>query len=98
LTFDYPGGRVLALTDVNGSVCVSLPETIGRSPPTVAVRWERFIAAGSYFVALTEGSTPVAAGQDMDESRALPDRRFVAITLNPFRVSDQLTLSLPPRE
>lgn len=97
LTFDYPGGRVLALTDDSGSVCVSLPETIG-SPPTVAVRWERFIEAGSYFVALSEGSRPAAAGWDMDQRRALPDRRFVAITLNPFRVSDQLTISLPPRE
>ena len=99
LTFDYPGGRVLALTDSAGKVCMSLPETIGETAPTVAVRWERYIPAGSYFAALSTDSVPVDdASQAMDESRALPDRRFVGITLNSFRVADQLTLSLPPRE
>lgn len=98
LTFGYPGGRVLALTDDDGAVCMSLPETIGQMPPTIAVRWERYVPAGSYFVALSSGSTPVAGATGyMDKSRSLSDRRFVGITLNPFRVADELTLPLPPR-
>jgi hypothetical protein len=98
LTFDFPGGRVLAHTDRNGRVCVSLPETSGEMPPTVAVRWERYVPAGSYFGTSDEHVAAKGADEHMDRSRALDGRPFMALTLNGFRATDQLTLSIPPRE
>lgn len=99
LTFDFPGGRVLARTNQSGEVCVSLPETIGETPPTVAVRWERYIPPGSFFAAQSFDSVAVeGADADMDATRVLANRPFVAVTLNGFRDIDQLTLSIPPRE
>lgn len=98
LTFDYPGGRVLARTNEHGEVCMSLPETLGETPPTVVVRWERYVPAGSYFGRLNWGIAAKDAEKHMDPTRALPGRPFVGITLNGFRTVDQLTLPIPPNE
>jgi hypothetical protein len=98
LTFDFPGGRVLARTNEHGEVCMSLPDTIGETPPTVVVRWERYVRAGSYFGGLNSGIAAKGAEEHMDRTRALAGRPFVGITLNGYRAIDELTLPIPPNE